>query len=276
MDTPREPLWIEGDPGMIEQVVTNLCVNARDAMPSGGRLTIVTRAQTLDADAVKGRGSAQPGRFVCLGVEDTGFGMEPAVMEHLFEPFFTTKPQGKGTGLGLATVHGIVAKHMGFVTVESQVGKGSTFRVFLPRAEAPDVHARSNPLVSVRGGTERIMVVEDELAVRTVAVRCLRKLGYHVTEAEHGPDALAIWKREGGAFDLLFTDMVMPEGISGAELCSRLREDAAGLRTIITSGYSAEIVDLERLAGSGVMYLAKPYDVATLASTVRDCLDGPA
>ena len=258
---------------MIEQVLTNLCVNARDAMPKGGRLTISTCAVVLDVEAARRHSAASPGRFVCLQVSDTGCGIEPAVLVHMFEPFFTTKAGGKGTGLGLATVHGIVAKHGGFVEVKSHVGRGSTFSVYLPSVSADDASERQRVPIGIRGGSERILVVEDEAAVRSTAVRCLRSLGYRVTEAVNGVDALEVWEQEGGSFDLLFTDMVMPEGLSGLDLCSRLRQAKAGLRTIIASGYSAEIVDDENVAKQDVRYLPKPYDVATLAATVRECLE---
>jgi PAS domain S-box-containing protein len=273
VELASEPLWIEGDSGMIEQLVTNLCVNARDAMPRGGRLTIATIPVEVGAEATALRVAARPGQFVCLKVSDTGRGMDAEVLEHIFEPFFTTKEQGRGTGLGLATVHGIAVKHGGWVEVESQVGQGSTFSVYLPRVTASGASEEPGSSVVGRGGDERVLVVEDEAPVRRMAVRCLRQLGYRVSEAANGVEALAIWEREGGAFDLLFTDMVMPEGMSGLELCVRLRQMRPGLKTIVVSGYSAEILDDAETADWDIRYLPKPFDRDALATAVRECLD---
>ena len=273
LEFSEHPQWIEGDAAMIDQLVTNLCINARDAMPQGGRLTITTCTVVFTDETAVRHGPARAGRYVCLRVSDTGCGIEPAVLDRVFEPFFTTKPQGKGTGLGLATVHGIVTKHKGFVEVESQVGKGSTFSVYLPNASAEDANEQQQASGGIRGGSEAILVVEDESPVRRMAVRYLRNLGYRVSEAANGLEALKVWEKEGGSFDLLFTDMVMPEGMSGLDLCVRLREIKTGLRTIIASGYSADIVNDDDVAKHDVRYLSKPYDVATLAATVRECLE---
>jgi PAS domain S-box-containing protein len=274
VDCCDEPLWVDVDAGMIENAVMNLCVNARDAMPQGGVLTITTRALELDAQAVKRRGEVRPGSFVCLRVSDTGRGMESAVVERIFEPFFTTKAPGKGKGLGLPTVDSVIAKHGGFVEVESQVGKGSTFNVFLPRVARPTATVPIRDAALAHGGNESILVVEDEPAVRRVAVLCLRQLGYRVTEAIDGLDALKIWEREGGGFDLVFSDMVMPGGLSGMDLCSRLKQKKVALRTLVTSGFSAEILDEENDTGHEVTYLPKPYNISKLAAAIRSCLDG--
>jgi two-component system cell cycle sensor histidine kinase/response regulator CckA len=273
VDLYPEPLWIEGDASMITQVAMNLCVNARDAMPEGGRLTIATRPVVLDPAATERHRAARPGPYIWLRVSDTGCGMEPAIMERIFEPFFTTKAPGKGSGIGLATVDGIVTTHGGFVEAESQPGKGSTFSVYLPRVEYPNATEEHRDATSLRGGNERILVVEDEPYVRRSLTLCLRQLGYGVTEAVNGPEALKIWERERGNFDLLFTDMVMPGGLSGLDLCSRLRERKAGLKAVVSSGYSAEMVDDKKAIGRNITYLLKPYSVNTLAATVRACLD---
>jgi PAS domain S-box-containing protein len=273
LETSNEPLWLEGDAGMIEQVVTNLCLNARDAMPNGGRLSLSLTPLTLGAEAAQRHPSAKPGSYVCLRVADTGSGMDPSLLQHMFEPFFTTKPQGKGTGLGLATVHGIVAKHGGWVEIDSRVGHGSTFTVLLPRVPArPRTDLDPAPKTTPRG-TERVLVVEDEVALRRMAVMCLRQLGYEVVEAPNGVEALKVWETERGRFDLLFTDMVMPKGVSGLELSSRLRASKPSLKVIIVSGYSAEMVGDDRTFGQDVKFLPKPYDFSTLAAAVRDCLD---
>jgi CheY-like chemotaxis protein len=268
VEQSSEPLWFDGDAGMIGQVLTNLSLNARDAMPNGGRLTIrVGAAQPEDGERPRHERTAG-GRSVCLAVEDAGCGIASEVLPHIFEPFFTTKSVGRGTGLGLATAHGIVANHGGFMEVDSRVGVGTTFRVYLPIAETALVEEPSPSSKASIGGTERILLVEDEPAVRWVSARCLRRLGYRVTEATSGVEALEIWADEAGEFDLLFTDMVMPGGVSGADLCARLRADKPTLRTLITSAYSAE-----RLGAPDSPTLQKPYDVATLAAAIRACLD---
>jgi two-component system cell cycle sensor histidine kinase/response regulator CckA len=273
LELSDQPQWIEGDAGMIDQLVTNLCINARDAMPQGGRLTITTCTVVIDDETVRRRTPARTGRYICLRVSDTGGGIDPTILDRIFEPFFSTKPQGKGTGLGLATVHGIATKHGGFVEVESQLGRGSTFSVYLPNALVGDAAVHPRVASGIRGGSEAILVVEDEAPVRRMAVRCLRNLGYRVSEAANGIEALQVWEKEGGRFDLLFTDMVMPEGLSGLDLCSRLRDNKAGIKTIIASGYSAEIVNDDNVAEHDVRFLSKPYDIATLAATVRECLE---
>lgn len=266
------PLWFEGDGGMIEQVVMNLCVNARDAMPSGGRLELQTDQITLGEDFAVEHRAGRPGRFARLRVVDAGQGMEPAVLEHLFEPFFTTKEVGKGTGLGLATAHGIVTKHGGWVEVQTEAGKGSTFTVCLPcAAPAGDVVAATRGRAAPGAG-ERILLVEDESVVRRMAARCLREFGYSVVEAESADDALRVWEREQGRFDLLLTDMVMPGGLSGLDLCRRLRQERPGLRTVITSGYSLDLVQDDGALMEDITYLGKPFEVHTLAAAVRACL----
>jgi PAS domain S-box-containing protein len=270
-----EPMWIEVDASMFEQVVMNLCVNARDAMPKGGTLTIATGPAIFDSKAGNGHREARPGPYVCLRVSDTGCGIDPAVLERIFEPFFTTKTQGKGTGLGLATVDGIVAKQRGFVEVTSRVGEGTTFSVYLPRLANPpaSVSVQSRGSIPPPVGNERVLVVEDDATVRHVAVLCLRFLGYRVTEAVNAIEALKIWEREKGGFDLLFADMVMPGGLTGLDLASKLKETHAGLRTVITSGYGDETVHDANATGQDVTYLHKPYKVTKLAATIRSCLD---
>jgi len=274
VDLCDDELWIDCDAGMIGQVLTNLCTNARDAMPKGGRVTVTTRLVVPDDETINRHSVAQPGFYVCLSVSDTGSGMESSVLEHVFEPFFTTKLKDKGTGLGLATIDGIVAKHGGFVEVESQLGKGSIFSVYLPRvAYSVDTAEHDDESKNLRGGNESILFVEDERALRRIIADCLRELGYRVTEAVNGVEALQIWERESGGFDLLFTDMVMPGGISGLDLYSRIREKKANLMTIISSGYNIELLDIKNVAAQEVTLLNKPYNIATLATTIRSLLD---
>ena len=272
----EEPLWIDGDVSMFEQVVTNLCLNARDAMPMGGELAIEVYPVSCDAEAVRGYGGVAPGPFVCLRVADNGIGMSPATQERIFEPFFTTKPLGKGTGLGLATVHGIVARHRGFIEVTSQLGKGSTFSVYLPRAAPAETRAEPPASAKSRGGAERILLVEDDVTVRKAAAAFLSQLGYRVVEAASGVESIAIWKKARGAFDLLLTDMVMPGGLSGLELSARLRKERASLRTIIASGYHDDPSGSATVWPKDVTYLPKPFTSADLAAAVRSCLDRKA
>jgi PAS domain S-box-containing protein len=265
---------VEADAGMMDQVLMNLTVNARDAMPKGGRITISTALGDVGARQAAANSNGRPGRFVCLEVSDTGCGMEAATLKRLFEPFFTTKEAGKGTGLGLATVHGIVAQHKGWVEVDSQVGQGSTFRVYLPAATRSPVEAPRTPHTEhVRRGRETILLVEDEQQVRRVVGQSLRVLGYQVHEAGNGQEAMTLWQMHGAQVDLLLTDMVMPEGMTGLELTEQLQALKPGLKAIISSGYSTEIFHAGVPAKAGIAYLPKPYATKALADVIRDCLD---
>ena len=269
------PLWIDGDIAMIEQVVTNLCLNARDAMaPKGGRLLIETSLRAVNEAEAKSNSEARAGSFVCLSVTDTGCGMDGKVLEHIFEPFFTTKEISKGTGLGLATVYGIVKQHRGWVKVSSKVGSGSIFSVFLPARAAPDAAEPGVAVERAPRGKETILLVEDENAVRRMACLCLQKFGYRVIEASDGRQAISVWDGCGPQIDLLFSDMVMPGGITGLDLAERFRQTKPGLKVIITSGYSVDLRKAGVSGESGFVYLAKPYEMRNLAAVVRDSLDG--
>ena len=267
-------LWIEADPGMVEQVIINLCVNSRDAMmPNGGLLTIETRFVELGADVGAANPDARAGRFVCLSVTDAGCGMNAEVMKRIFEPFFTTKEAGKGTGLGLATVYAIAKQHAGWVEVTSQVGNGSTFRVYFPELlKTSPIKTEAIDPQQLRGN-ETILVVEDEAAVRRMAVMSLQWFGYRVLEAANGPEALRLWEQHRSEIDLLFTDMVMPEGMTGLDLAGKLRAAKDGLKVVVSSGYSVDIANSGIPAGAGIAYLAKPYEVKVLVAMVRKCLD---
>ena len=268
------PLWVDADQGMMQQVVMNLCVNARDAMPQGGRLTLGTRALEIQPAEVLTNTEARPGRFVCLTVADTGCGMDAQTLPHIFEPFFTTKEIGKGTGMGLATVYGIVKQHQGWVEVESATNVGTAFRIYLPaRPAAPDGKGTA-ALPPMPRGTETILVVEDDEPLRKLSVTTLRRLGYNVLEAPHGAAALRQWNDYGGSVDLLLTDMVMPEGISGLDLAQRLRILKANLKIIIATGYSQEMARLSAHKEAADMnFLTKPYEARVLAHAIRNCLD---
>jgi PAS domain S-box-containing protein len=267
---------VAADTGLLEQVVMNFAVNARDAMPRGGKLTIATGVAELDAEAVKLHSERQPGRFVTLSVADTGVGMDEQTQKHIFEPFFTTKDIGKGPGLGLPTAHGIIKQHQGWIEVQSQFGKGSRFVVYLPakaQADAPTAKASAAP--PVVGGKGTLLLVEDEEIVRRPIGIFLRKLGYQVIEAANGRQALELWKQHRGQIDLLYTDMVMPEGLSGLELAEKLRGDMPGLKVIISSGYSAEFNQQGMTALPGCVFLPKPSPAAAIAAVIRECLGQP-
>ncbi len=270
-----EPLWVDADAGMIDQVVMNLCVNARDAMPAGGTLKLETSRVDLGPELpLSAAPGARPGRFACLRVSDTGCGMPPDVLRHLFEPFFTTKEVGKGTGLGLATVHGIVHQHQGWIEVDSEVGRGTSFRVLLPLAADVAAGRPANPVPAIPGGHETVLLVEDEPAVRLATSTMLRRLGYLVVEAGSGPEALGVWHGLAASPDILVTDMVMPGGVTGLELGETLRRLRPELAIVVTSGYTEEILKTDELRRSGIRLMAKPYEFAELAVVIRQALAG--
>ena len=270
---PELPL-VFADPGMIEQVLMNLGVNARDAMPRGGRLLIELEAVSVDEEQAQRHAQARPGKFVCLSVKDTGNGIAADHLAHIFEPFFTTKEVGKGTGLGLSIVYAVVRQHDGWVEVESQLGSGSTFRVYLPALERkkPAEAETTETAESLPGGCETILVVEDEVAVRTVARMALRRLGYTVLEADNAPAALRLWSELAGRVDLLFTDIVMPGGMSGHELAARLQLQRPELKVLFCSGYTREVEQYDVTDGASRNFLPKPYKAGELAEAVRRCL----
>jgi signal transduction histidine kinase/ActR/RegA family two-component response regulator/HAMP domain-containing protein len=273
---PEELPPVQGDSGMIEQVLLNLSVNARDAMPQGGTLTISLEAMSVDAVFAERHPQARVGRFVRLRVTDTGTGMDTATLGHIFEPFFTTKEVGKGTGLGLATVYGIVKQHDGWVEVSSEPGKGTTFDIMFPanNEASPTSKKEASPDDAlVAGGTETILIVEDEEILREMAREILQNYGYNILEATSGREAFDVWNRHTDEIHLLLTDMVMPEGISGVQLAERLLTDRPDLKIIFTSGYSSNEVNAELLARARARFLQKPYSHNDLAKIVRDCLD---
>jgi two-component system cell cycle sensor histidine kinase/response regulator CckA len=268
---------IQGDASMIEQVLLNLVVNSRDAMPDGGVLTIGIGVLEINSSDCIGRAEARVGKFVCLTVSDRGCGIPAQNLPHLFEPFFTTKEVGKGTGLGLATVYGIVKQHQGWIEVESRIHQGATFKVFFPctvQNQVPD--EESKPEVQPRGGSETILVVEDEAPVRELVCEFLAAYGYKVIAAESGLKALELWPSCRDNVDLMLTDLVMPDRINGRQLAEKLRAERPTLRVIFTSGYSAEVVGQDFVLQSGVQYLQKPYAPNRLASKIRECLDSVA
>jgi two-component system cell cycle sensor histidine kinase/response regulator CckA len=265
---------IYGDTGMIEQVLMNLAVNARDAMPKGGCLGIRTAMARFDKSMPPKNPEARCGDFICLTVSDTGCGMSDETLSRIFEPFFTTKEVGKGTGLGLATVYGIIKQHHGWVEVESRTGEGSAFKIYLPAAENKSASKPKAPSqLFAQGGDETILVVEDEPALRMLVVEILQLYGYRVFQAPSGVVALEIWKEHKTEINLLLTDMVMPDGISGRELADMLLAENPDLRIIYTSGYSPGMAGKDTALLAGFNFLPKPYPPSRLAEVVRLCLN---
>jgi PAS domain S-box-containing protein len=260
------------DAGQIEQVLVNLAVNARDAMPGGGALTIETRNVEAEEVGPLPDPDRRPGRWVCLLVRDTGIGMSPDAKAHLFEPFFTTKEHGKGTGLGLATVHGIVAQSGGHVHVDSEPGRGTTFRICLPPSDAPQAVVRPAPPVASTRGNEAILLVEDDPLVRSVTFRALERSGYRVISAASGEEALAIARREGTLIDLVVTDVVMP-GMTGREVVDELRRRLPRIPALFVSGYTQDAIVQRGVLDSGMAFLPKPFTPSTLVARVRALLD---
>jgi two-component system cell cycle sensor histidine kinase/response regulator CckA len=274
--TPGLPA-VYADSGMIEQILMNLAVNARDAMPRGGRLTIGTEAVTLTETQARQHPQAKTKSFVCLSVADTGCGMDPAVLNRIFDPFFTTKEPGKGTGLGLTMVYSIVQQHNGWIDVQSEPGRGTTLRIFFPAtAHSPQRVLPPTAPVEAARGAETILVVEDETALRDLVVGILSQHGYQVLAAESGVQALGVWAQHKHGIDLVLTDMVMPGGINGRELAERLRQEKPTVKVIYTSGYSPGIAGKDLRLMEGFNFLPKPYRPTKLTALVRECLDLPA
>ena len=263
------------DPAQLDQVLANLAVNARDAIAGVGRLTVETGSTEVTPDYSATHLDASPGRYVVITVSDTGSGMDKETQAHLFEPFFTTKGPGKGTGLGLATVYGIVRQNQGFLSVYSEPGQGATFRVYLPRQTGGDAEAEPSdvePLIP-RGEGETLLLVEDEESILEIAEAGLRELGYRVIAARTPAEALAASAGHDGAVDLLITDVVMP-GMNGKVLSERLQAERPGLRCIYVSGYTANVIAERGILEEGVKLLAKPFMLSSLARLVREVLDG--
>ncbi len=266
--------WVKIDPGQWTQVLMNLAVNARDAMPTGGRLIMSTRRQTLEAGFTQARSPLRPGEYVALAVTDTGCGMSPEVRSRVFEPFFTTKGMGKGTGLGLAVVHGIVTQSGGHIELESEPGGGTTFRVYLPVAdEVARVNASAAGSHNLRG-EETVLVVEDEESIRRVACQGLRGQGYTVLQAGDGEEALKVLERHGQAIDLLVTDVVMPK-MSGRMLAEAVKAAYPGVRVLYTSGYTDDAVVRHGIQQAEVAFLSKPYTPMVLLRKIRQVLESP-
>jgi PAS domain S-box-containing protein len=269
-----QPMFIHADAGMMDQVLLNLAVNARDAMPDGGQLVIETSGVEFDEFAAAQSAQARPGSFVCLSVSDTGCGISAEILPKIFEPFFTTKDVGKGTGLGLATIFGIVQQHQGWINVYSEAGHGTTFRIYFPRlAGMPVQKPDQPPLTAMRGGNETILLVEDEPSLRVIMRTALIRFGYRILEAPTGVRALEVWKEHREEISLLLTDLMMPDGMTGKELAQRLLQENPKLKVVYMSGYSAEVVGKDFPLEKGVNFLSKPFQARKLAQTIRDSLD---
>jgi nitrogen-specific signal transduction histidine kinase len=263
------------DPTQLESALLNLCLNARDAMPRGGRLTLETANVTLDAHYADRHGDVTPGQYTMLAVADTGVGIDPAHLRRVFEPFFTTKEKGKGTGLGLAMVYGTLKQSGGHVDIDSEPGRGTTVKLYLPRAVGPRaMNEPALPPTGPRGGTETVLLVEDDEPVRLLASLELRAMGYQVLEATSGAEALRFIER-GDGIDLLFTDIVMPGGMSGRELADAATARRPGLRVLFTSGYTDDAIVHHGRLDPGVQLLPKPYRRDELARAVRQALERP-
>jgi len=265
---------IYADAGMLEQTIMNLAVNARDAMPKGGELFSGSTATDVTPSHAEKNPEVRVGRFVCLTVADTGVGMDAQVLSRIFEPFFTTKEVGKGTGLGLATVYGITKLHQGWIEASSEVNKGSAFKIFLPATSKPTDASSAGPVErEICGGNEVVLLVEDEPELRALARQILERYGYRIFEAGTGAEALKLWPQHAREIDLLLTDIMMPEGITGWELAGKLRAERPDLKVICASGYSIDLLSKQFEAPGVFRFLQKPFKPRMLALAVRECLD---
>jgi PAS domain S-box-containing protein len=275
LNCPPEPTVVDADPAMMEQVLLNLALNARDAMPKGGELTVEVSLVDGSTKPLAQPPEVRAEKYVCVRVADDGIGMSAEQLRHIFEPVYTTKETEKRIGLGLPTVYGIVKQHQGSIEAESEPEQGTTFRIYLPACtDQEGVAGKKSPKPPVRGGNETVLIVEDEAPVRELVSKVLTAYGYKILQAVSGANALEVWRRNKSKIDLLLTDIVLPDGLNGLEVAEKLRKTRSGLKIIFSSGYSAEALGKDFDLKKGQFFLQKPYDLQKLAATVRSCLDG--
>lgn len=265
---------VKADPGQVEQMIMNLVLNARDAMPRGGKVTIETGHTYLDGTYASAHGSIKPGHYVVLAVSDTGIGMDAATQKLIFDPFFTTKEVGKGTGLGLSMVYGIVKQSGGNIWVYSEVGKGATFKVYLPRVDQVDELEASAALATIPMGTETVLLVEDEVMVRRLSQEILEDSGYRVVVASNGKEGLRVCKEFRDHIDLMITDVVMPE-MNGRELAEQVALLRPETRVLYMSGYTDDAIVRHGILEENMPYMQKPFLPDALALKAREILDQP-
>ncbi len=273
----QAPLTVHADPIMMEQVLLNLVMNARDAMPQGGTLTIQADERAINEEQARSNPKSRPGRFVCISVADTGSGIEPTVLPHLFDPFFTTKEPGKGTGLGLSTVYGIVQQHRGWIEVANEPDRGATFSYYIPASDIqPGQTSEPQAKTEIPGGTETILLVEDEPGLHRLTRNVLQRQGYRVYDASTGKEAVSVWGEHAAEIDLLLTDMVMPGELTGQKLAQTLLAQKSTLKIIFTTGYSLKALNPDCVLDQGVNFIPKPYTPETLMQVVRRSLNQAA
>jgi CheY-like chemotaxis protein len=266
---------IVADSGQIDQVLTNLATNARDAMPAGGALTITTGVAEMDEEFIKAHGYGNRGRYVLLAVSDTGSGMDEKTQRQIFEPFFTTKEVGKGTGLGLSTVYGIVKQHNGYITCYSEAGRGTTFTIYLPLAMAAEPAVQPSVIATppvLKGGRETILLAEDDAGLRKLIKQVLEDFGYTVIEAEDGDEAIRLFTEHRARINLLLLDVIMPKK-NGRQVHTEIQKTEPTIKTLFTSGYTADIIHKQGLLESGLEFIVKPVSPTELLKKVREVLD---
>jgi len=269
----REVWMLKIDPSQVDQILANLCINARDAIADVGKITIETDNVTLDKSYCESHAGFTPGQFVLLAVSDDGCGMDKEMVKKVFEPFFTTKEQGKGTGLGLATVYGIVKQNDGFINVYSELNKGTTFKIYLPRyAGDPEVIESKSTIKNTSGHGETVLLVEDEVSLLRLGKRMLQDLNYKVLSANTPPDAISLAQEYTGEIHLLITDMIMP-GMNGRDLEEHIRAICPDIKTLFMSGYTADAIARHGVLEEGVHFLSKPFSLQNLAAKVKEAIE---
>ena len=271
--SPGEKIWrVKMDPSQVDQILANLCVNARDAITGVGQITIETQNATFDEEYCSENPEFQPGQYVQLTVSDNGHGIEKEILDKIFEPFFTTKELGKGTGLGLSTIYGIVQQNSGFINLTSEVGSGTTFRIYIPRYRGEHAGASENNTGDLSIGQECVLLVEDEPSFLKLCKSMLEKLGYQVLSANSPKQAIEIVQNHAGEFDLLITDLIMPE-MTGRELSDKLQTIKPGFKRLFMSGYTADIIDTQNIQDDNLCFIQKPFSFKELSLKVREALE---